>query len=384
MTQVNGFDPERQWSVDTTDTDIDNTTPYATCPVKRFADTDPLKVLVRTYAANGRGQGAGRPGHRGLAQQQDRRQVAYKRLVRWYSDCQHPRVQLVDSYIVDRPFGDFQILPLRSHCTPVRTFTVGFSHSGNSHQHAGARGRRRHRARHRDIRSHAQRLGVQLCADSGGECTDDINVMRAEPPPYVRGPCVPRHRRPPADRRHRQGLGRSRAVLGPRSTPQRPSATRRLQRRRPSAKSKVFVIPQAKELPKEFGVAETVGRFADEKRPRLSSRRSAHACRGLRREEAVGRVDQTRTLQDLRLRRHGLAHRPRGDQGQPGLLPHGDRPPRPRCRPGDVHPGRVIRHRRRRTSPRVAARAGSRLALHREPARTKNALPRRGWKGALG
>ncbi len=33
----------------------------------------------------------------------------------------------------------------------------------------------------------------------------------------------------------------------------------------PTSKSKLFVIPQAKDLPNEFGVAETIGRFPSEK-----------------------------------------------------------------------------------------------------------------------
>ena len=54
--QVNALDVERTWSVENTDDDVDNTTPYATCPVKRFSDPDPLKVLVRTYTADGEGK----------------------------------------------------------------------------------------------------------------------------------------------------------------------------------------------------------------------------------------------------------------------------------------------------------------------------------------
>ena len=44
--QVNALDVERTWSVENTDDDVDNTTPYATWPVKRFSDPDPLKGLV--------------------------------------------------------------------------------------------------------------------------------------------------------------------------------------------------------------------------------------------------------------------------------------------------------------------------------------------------
>ncbi|MCW2750972.1 MAG: hypothetical protein JWR83_2082 [Aeromicrobium sp.] len=262
-TQVNRLDPTRAWTVSSTDEDVNNTKPYATCPVKRFADKNPLKVFVRTYQANGLG-------HETVAQSievsrsDSTAESAYKRLVQWYSDCQHPRVQLVAAYVVKRPFGDFQILRLLSHSTPERTFTVGFSHSGTVtstlvHEVDGAKGP--------DITTFARTLNdsvSRVCVDSGGNCTNDITVTRTEPPATSTDPSflgivdLP----PIAD------IDKVWVGVAPFSAAKNPAATvcdKADFTGEPGAKAKVFVIPQAKELPKEFGVAETVAHFASTK-----------------------------------------------------------------------------------------------------------------------
>jgi DNA-directed RNA polymerase specialized sigma24 family protein len=262
--QVNRLDQTRRWEVGSTDQDVNNTKPYATCPVKRFADSNPLKVLVRTYSANG-------AGHETVAQSievshsNSTASSAYRRLVQWYSDCQHPRVQLVASYVVRRPFGDFQILRLRSHSTPERTFTVGFSHSGTVtstlvHEVDGAKGPA--------ITTFARTLNnsvSRVCADSGGNCTNTIRVTRTEPPATSKDPSfLGIVDLPPIADIDKVWVG----VAAFSAAKKNPAATvcdkadfsgeRR-------AKAKVFVIPQAKELPKEFGVAETVAHFASAK-----------------------------------------------------------------------------------------------------------------------
>ncbi|MBC7631199.1 hypothetical protein [Aeromicrobium sp.] len=259
--QVGQLDPLQKWKVDQTDQDVNNTMPYATCPTKRFADKDPLKVFVRTFAAGG--GGTERVAQSIEVSHSDKVAAqAYNRLVRWYSDCEHPRVQLVDAYTVRRPFGDFQILRLRSHRSPERTFTVGFSHSGTItstlvHEADGAVGP--------SIESFARTLNdsvARVCADSGGVCTDSIEVMRTDPP---RTSIAPQFLGivdlPP--------IGDIDKVwaAAPFSAATNPAATQCdnadfTGRDIESAAARVYVLYQATNLPKEFGVAETVARFS--------------------------------------------------------------------------------------------------------------------------
>ena len=181
MSQVKRLDPEVTWRVVDTDDDTQSTTPYATCPTKRFANSDPLRAFVRTYEVGGRTDERVAQAIE-VSRNAEQAEDAYLRIVRWYSDCEHPRVQLVGSYVVHRPFGDFRILRLRSHRSPERTFTVGFSHSGTVtstlvHEVDGDTGP--------DINDFALTLNdsvKQVCTESGGRCTDDIEVVSADPP----------------------------------------------------------------------------------------------------------------------------------------------------------------------------------------------------------
>ncbi len=294
LKQVKELDVERTWSVESTDEDINNTTPYATCPVKRFADSDPLKVLVRTYSAKGEGKERVAQAIE-VSRSAKIADEAYRRLVRWYSDCQHPRVQLVDSFAVQRPAGDFQILLLRSQSTPVRTFTVGFSHSGNVtstlvHEVDGATGPA--------IEAFARTLNnsvTRLCVDSGGRCTDQISVARTEPPRTSTDPAfLGIVDLPPIAEIDRVWVG-----VKPFPSKTNPAATecdRADFSSLPTARSKVFVIPQATELPKEFGVAETVARFPDEKLAKAFVKTISSRVDDCAADKLSARVDQRSTI----------------------------------------------------------------------------------------
>lgn len=288
--QINSLDLTRRWTVENTDQDVDNTTPYATCPVDRFADTNPLKVFVRTYKANGSGservaQAIEVSRSAGVAES------AYRRMVRRYSDCEHPRVQLVASYTVRRPFGDFQILRLRSYRSPQRTFTVGFSHSGTVtstlvHEVDGSKGP--------TIETFARTLNnsvARVCADSGGICTDAIEVMRAEPPPTSKDPAfLGIVDLPPIAQIDKVWVGAE-----PFSAQENAAATvcdTADFKSAPAAQSKVFVIPEAQELPPAFGVAETVGRFPSTKKAKAFVKKIAARIESCDGDNLSAKVDQ--------------------------------------------------------------------------------------------
>jgi hypothetical protein len=190
---------------------------------------------------------------------------AYHRVMSWYSDCEHPRVQLVGSYVVERPFGDFRILRLRSHRSPERTFTVGFSHSGTVtstlvHEVDGAAGP--------DIEDFAQTLNdsvAQVCKQSGGRCTDAIEVVGTDPPPTSQAPAflgivdLP----PIADiDQVWAGVKPFRPKVNPAATTC--DAANFRAKSVQATQSRIFVIPSAHDLPQAFGVAETVGRFGSD------------------------------------------------------------------------------------------------------------------------
>jgi len=292
--QVSTLDATKTWTVEGTDTDVKNTQPYATCPTKRYADKDPLKVFVRTF--NGDGPGSARVAQAIEVSRSD--EVAtksYQRLVQWYSDCQD-RVQLIAAYTVKRPFGDFQILSLRSNRSPERTFTVGFSHSGTItstlvHEVDGAVGP--------DINAFAQTLNAsvaKVCKDSGGECSDAIDVMQSDPPPTTEAPSfLGIVDLPPI-----AGIDRFWAAA-PFSAQTNPAATQCDKATYTSdsvvtAGSQVYVLYQATELPQEFGVAETAARFSSTRKAKAFVDKVTERLDGCGAEILSATVDQRRKV----------------------------------------------------------------------------------------
>jgi hypothetical protein len=170
-------------------------------------------------------------------------------------------VQLVGSYVVQRPFGDFRILRLRSHRSPERTFTVGFSHSGTVtstlvHEVDGPTGP--------DIDEFALTLNdsvKQVCTESGGKCTDDIEVVSTDPPRTSEAPAfLGIVDLPPIADIDKVWVGsRSEGRRNPAAT--QCDAAKFTGKKVRASSSRVYVFFDAKDLPDGLGVAETVGRF---------------------------------------------------------------------------------------------------------------------------
>lgn len=297
--QVSTLDPENTWKVDGTDENVDNTTPYATCPTKRYADADPLKVFVRTFT------GAGVKEERVAQAIEVSRSDAiatrtYARLVQWYSDCEHPRVQLVAAYTVERPFGDFQILRLRSHRSPERTFTVGFSHSGTVtstlvHEADGPSGP--------PIRVFARTLNdsvAKVCKDSGGECTDRITVTRTDPPPTSDAPSfLGIVDLPPIRNVDKVWAGATvPAKTNPAATQcDNANFTGKDVRR---AEARIYVLYRATTLPQQFGVAETVGRFSSPAKAKAFVKKVSQRIEDCSDKNLSAEVDQHETFKNSR------------------------------------------------------------------------------------
>jgi DNA-directed RNA polymerase specialized sigma24 family protein len=293
--QLSTLDASRTWTTESTDESVTNTTPYATCPTKRFADPDPLKVFVRTFTADGAGNA--RVAQAIEVSRSDRVATqSYQRLVQWYSDCEHPRTQLIASYTVKRPFGDFQILSLRSNRSPERTFTVGFSHSGTItstlvHEVDGAEGP--------SIESFAQTLNAsvaKVCKDSGGECSDAVEVTPSDPPPTTEAPSfLGIVDLPPIGAIDKVWAGTEFSAQTNPAATQCDKATYTSGSVR-KAGSRVYVLYQATELPPEFGVAETTARFTSVDKAKAFVKKVSSRIDGCRDEILSATVDQKRAV----------------------------------------------------------------------------------------
>jgi DNA-directed RNA polymerase specialized sigma24 family protein len=261
--QVSRLDPELRWSADGTDENLQNTTPYATCPPERYADPDPLRVFVRTFTGSGDADDRVAEAIE-VSRDDTAASRAYEKTLGWYAGCTHPRVQLVGSFVVKRPFGDFQILRLRSHRSPQKVFTVGLAHSGRVtstvvHERTGSSGP--------SIDDFAMTLNAsvqRVCRDSGGRCTDDFEVAPALPPrTESSGAFLDTVDLPPVADIDEVWSGTR--PLKPRSNPAATQCGDADFRRKglEETSSRVFVIPDAVGVPAEFGVTETVGTYEE-------------------------------------------------------------------------------------------------------------------------
>ncbi len=293
--QVAELDPESAWRTTATDDDPTNQTPYATCPTRRFADDDPANVFLRTFESEG-DTNARVAQSIEVSGSDDEATQAYRTTMSWYADCAHPRVQLTGSYVVKRPFGDFRIMQLRSHRDPERVFTVGFTHSGSVsstvvHEQNGSEGP--------EIGDFARMLNTsvaKICRDSGGQCSDEVEVAAAPPPrtsessQFLGIVDLP----PVAD------IDRVWSGTDPfePEKDQNPAATlcdetSATGKSVDDARSRIFVIPQAENLPKEFGVAETVLTMSSEKAAKRVLTRTRDRLAGCEDDNLSAQVEKT-------------------------------------------------------------------------------------------
>lgn len=268
-TQMTVLDPTAGWSVASTTTDSAEARPTSVCVPDRTPGRRAAKVLVRTYAAAGTTHETSRQAIE-VSHTTDASTRAYDEMVRAYADCSDPRVQLVDNWTVNQPSGPTQILQLRSWAAPTRTITVAITHAGAAmtvleHEVDGTTGP--NIARFAQVSSESIRM---VCADAGGACPTSASAVPALPP-------ATSHDKaflgvidlPPVSTVDDAWAGTTVTSADP-----NPAATlcddaafdgKRVQ----SARSRVFVIPASKQLPKQFGVAETIARFD---RPKDASR----------------------------------------------------------------------------------------------------------------
>lgn len=262
--EVANLNPDAAWSVEATDTDPANQTPYATCPTTRFADPDPLKVFVRAFTDDADDRVAQAIE---VSRSEEASEAAFSRLVSFYAGCEHPRTRLVDAYRVERPFGDFQILRLQSYRSPARFITVGLAQSGTLtstlvHESPGTE--------RTDVRQFARVLNESIsrvCADSGGDCSERFTVTSALPPAVGKYPSfLGVVDLPPVKTIDSVWSASAPAAV----TNQNPTATvcddtTFTGKSVTSAQSRVFAIPEAEVLPDQFALTQTVARMSSPK-----------------------------------------------------------------------------------------------------------------------
>lgn len=263
--EIQNIDTEAEWTATGTEVDVDGENPYSTCPTSRFADPEAERTFVRTYNGNG-----GTEPEQRLTQAVEisgSTQGAEETndvMTRWFAECQHPRVQLVNSYSVDGPSGESTILQLRSHRDGVRTFTVGLSGQDRFnvaliHDIDGTEGP--------DIDDFAETLvdsTYDLCVQAGdADCSRDFDVNYAAPPAvgeaedFLATVDLP----PVGDV---DSIWSATEVQDVTSNPSATGVCEEAPIDDLDARSRTYLMPEAEDQPERFGLTETVVLFPDE------------------------------------------------------------------------------------------------------------------------
>jgi hypothetical protein len=268
------------WRITDTMSDPDATTPFASCALARYGSTQLRQVWVRTFE----GKGKKAPSQKAVesvevAQTRAAARDSYRRQLNWYATCQIPRMQLLGAYSADRLGSDIRILVLRKWSDPVRTITVGVARSGFTvstlvHQVEAPKG-----PRLSDFATVLDDSLGLLCGSTGGVCQIAEDVRSVAPPLTGEGrgflgtvdlPPVanlakvwtgtkvrarPNPARTSCDEANFEGGGIS--GLG----------------------SRAYIVWGAKQLPKTFGIIQTIATFPSEARARGYLRRLAKRLR---------------------------------------------------------------------------------------------------------
>jgi hypothetical protein len=257
--QVARLDAEDTWKVLGTNDDPGERTPYATCPPRRFSDRDAVRGLVRTFQAGSSEERVAQAVE--VSRNSDLAMASFERQEQWYADCRLPGVQLSEAWIVRRAEPDFRVLQLVSHQKPEQTFTVGIGVSGTVvttlvHRSEGKEAP--------DAWAFARVLNeavAKVCEFGGRRCDPGLVLRKTPPPATASSPqFLAIADLPPVD-------DATAVWTGVPSDPKRHGDAAVCDKADFSgarASSRSYVQSGVADLPKAFGVTETVGRFRTE------------------------------------------------------------------------------------------------------------------------
>lgn len=297
-TETTRLDPGRRWRALSTASDVSRTQAYAPCQARRFADRRLRAAWVRTFVASG-------PGRQRLVQAVEVSRTpshavaGMRRMVQWYAGCEEPRTQLLGAYAIHRDGPDDVVLTLRRWSQPVSTVTVGLSRSGvvtTALVHSVDQPHGPRPARFGDLMNESASM---VCASSSGRCDILGEVRPRELPRTGEGAgFLGVVDLPPVARLATTWAGTEPVRANP-----NPSATLcddadftggGVSR----ARSRVYVMPEARALPEEFGISETVGQFRSRAQAAAFMRQVAaqvRACPDRNVTADVGKAAQLRT-----------------------------------------------------------------------------------------
>jgi DNA-directed RNA polymerase specialized sigma24 family protein len=259
------------WTEGPTSTNTEGDGLVFTCQAHRYADTKGIGALVRTFTApvTPKATGPATVGQTAEASADvSAAEKTYRTTVGWYAGCESPRVQLLATRRVVGVGDEATLMVLRAWNDPATTQVVGVARTGGLTTTVVDT-----RPAPKDptaetpdavLQSSAQLLATAvtgLCTlPDHGDCAASPQLKDASPAPVGRHPellveadlpPVPGITQPWVGTRARKVQDNPAATRCDKTTFTEPGVT--------GARTRTFVIPDATQLPVEFGLAETTG-----------------------------------------------------------------------------------------------------------------------------
>jgi DNA-directed RNA polymerase specialized sigma24 family protein len=276
ITSLTALGDRRVWREAATSDDLTDQEPLATCARGRFASEQLLAGYTRTFAGDPR-QGERAVQTVELADSPAAAGSAYETQLSWYSGCQEPRVQLMESFRADRSDADTVILVLRRWAEPRITLTVGVARTGSA---TTTLVHEVHSDEAVNVEAFSDAMDAalgQLCFTTEGTCESSARTEATPAPPTGEGTgFLGVVDLPPVASIAKAWAG-TEPVRWRRNPPATPCDAADFSAAVERARSRDYLIPQADQVPLTFGIRETIARFRSVEAARGFVSRSAAA-----------------------------------------------------------------------------------------------------------
>jgi len=273
---ISALDPRGGWQEATTSDGLNNQRPLAPCAQGRFASPRLRAGLTRTFRGDQlRRETAAQTVE--LAGSKAAAERAYTAQLGWYSGCQEPRVQLLQSYTASRAGGDTVILVLRRWSDPALTMTVGVGRTGAAMTTLVHRATGGGAASVDAFAAMMDTALLRLCSTTDGNCQDSRRPRATAPPSTGEGAGflgvvdLP----PVADLT--KVWGGTEPLRWRPDPPATPCDAADFSDGPELARSRTYVVPEAQQVPLTFGLGETIARFRTARAARAFAERTADA-----------------------------------------------------------------------------------------------------------
>jgi DNA-directed RNA polymerase specialized sigma24 family protein len=284
--------PGEPWRLVGTSDNTDGDGINSVCQDARFADPHGKGTLVRSFAT------MSAPATRRtmvetveISRSTTASQSAYRTTLGWFAGCTKARLQLLNTYRVRGLGEEAQMLKLRIPNDVRRTYVVGLARTGSltvstvSETLGG-----RPVAVDRAVSALTNAVRNVCASDPSGPCPGAVSAAPVLPPPSgeTRGTLAAADL-PVIGKINKPWVGTQAVRARPNIAATTCDKANFARAGAPRALTRTFLIPQAK-LPKRFGIAETVGPFASERRAHGLVRSISAAMAGCEKKDLGAKV----------------------------------------------------------------------------------------------